>query len=227
MDNYMLVRLFLIILAVVTLIVMVQRYNKLQQYNDSERYHDFVGYNAGNMQPVPMGTSIVSSAGAARPIEPTPEPLPPLPPKQVATPARQQIAHDARAVAKFQTAENDITRFYDDLDSSESSSRDTDYKRPGDCFPKDKLTAEDLLPRDAVNTKWAKVNPVGHGSVKDANFLQAGYHVGLNTSQGAKRNGNLQFRSEPPNSKAIVSPWLNSDYEPDLLRKPLEVGENM
>ncbi len=97
---------------------------------------------------------------------------------------------------------------------------------PNDCFPKDKLTAEDLLPSDAANTKWAQVNPAGQGSVKDQNFLQAGYHVGLNTTQGTMKNANLQLRSEPAAPQVNVSPWLNSSYSPDLMRRPLEIGEN-
>ena len=220
MDNYMWVRVLLIILAIVTLAVMVQRYNSLQQQRDSERFRDYIAYNNGNVQAIPVPVA----DGAMSRIEPMPEPLPSMPPRRVATPSRKQIAEDTRAIAEFQTAETDAaTTFYDEF---EKALGDGEVKRSGSCFPKDKLTAEDLLPRDAVDSKWAQVNPMGHGSLRDGNFLQAGYHVGLNTSQGAKRNGNLQFRSEPPNSKAAVSPWLNSDYEPDLLRKPLEVGEN-
>jgi hypothetical protein len=95
-----------------------------------------------------------------------------------------------------------------------------------DCFPKDRLTASDLLPKDAANSAWAQVNPAGQGDVKDQNFLQSGYHVGLNTTQGATRNGNMQIRSEIPNPQNNVSPWLNSTLAPDLLRKPLEIGED-
>ena len=214
------VRLLLIILAIVTLVVMVQRYNSLQQQRDSERFRDYISYNNGNVHAIPVPVA----DGAMSKLEPMPEPLPSLPPRRVATPSRNQIAEDTRAVAEFQTSDTDAaTTFYDEF---EKAFGDGEIKRSGSCYPKDKLTAEDLLPRDAIDSKWSQVNPMGHGSLKDGNFLQAGYHVGLNTSQGAKRNGNLQFRSEPPNSKAVVSPWLNSDYEPDLLRKPLEVGEN-
>lgn len=107
------------------------------------------------------------------------------------------------------------------------SSADADAQGlPNDVFPKDKLTADDLLPKDAANSKWSQVNPAGQGSVKDQNFLQAGYHVGLNTTQGTMKNANLQLRSDPPAPKTLVSPWLNSSYEPDLMRKPLEIGDS-
>jgi hypothetical protein len=98
---------------------------------------------------------------------------------------------------------------------------------PNDCFPRDRLNAEDLLPKEAAaNSKWAQVNPAGQGDVKDQNFLQAGYHVGLNTTAGTMKNANLQIRSEPPNPRTVVSPFLNSSYEPDVMRRPLEIGEN-
>jgi hypothetical protein len=102
----------------------------------------------------------------------------------------------------------------------------TGQQLPNDCFPKDRLTADDLLPQDAANSRWAQVNPAGQGDVKDQNFLQSGYHVGLNTTLGNKRNGNLQFRSEPINSQKVVSPWLQSTIVPDTQRRPLEIGED-
>jgi len=222
MDNGMLIRILIIVLAVVTLVVIVQRYNKLQQYKESERFYDYSNGNGIRVIPADMSTSAPIKHPA--PVPPSDDPLPSLPPDNVATPSRDQIANDQRAIAYFQKSQDDITKFYDEF--AGPSFEDSDCaKKPSSCVSKNKLTADDLLPRDASNTKWAQINPVGAGTIKDQNFLQAGYHVGLNTSQGAKRNGNWQVRSEPPNSKAIVSPWLNSDYEPDLLRKPLEVGE--
>ena len=93
-----------------------------------------------------------------------------------------------------------------------------------ECFPKDKLTAEDLLPKDAANSKWAQVNPAGQGDLKDQNFLNAGYHVGINTVGTSLRNPNLQLRSEPPNPHMKVSPWNQTTIESDLNRRPLEIG---
>lgn len=95
---------------------------------------------------------------------------------------------------------------------------------PKDCFPKDKLTPEDLLPSDAANSEWAQVNPAGQGDVKNKNYLTAGYHVGINTVGNTLRNPNMQLRSEPPNPQAQVSPWLQSTIEPDLNRRALEIN---
>jgi hypothetical protein len=233
MDNYMVIRLMLIIFAVVTLGVMIRRYNNLQQYKQSEKFYDRSAHSHTDyIQPTgfyssqPFGPRNKSEHPSDQPMaalaegDPAARPghLPDMPADEVATPARRQIANDARKVAYTQLAPNSG----EFLDSFES----TVFKPDKDCYMKDKLTAEDLLPKDAYNSKWAKVNPDGQGSIKSQNFLQAGYHVGLNTSQGSKRNSNLQFRSEPPAPKTMVSPWLNSEIEPDLLRRPLEVGEN-
>uniref|UniRef100_A0A6C0CQT9 Minor capsid protein P11 C-terminal conserved region domain-containing protein n=1 Tax=viral metagenome TaxID=1070528 RepID=A0A6C0CQT9_9ZZZZ len=92
------------------------------------------------------------------------------------------------------------------------------------CFPRDRLTAEDLLPKDAANSKWAQMNPMGQGDVRDQNFLTAGYHIGINTQGQSLRNANYQLRSEPANPQMPVSPWNIATIEPDINRKPLEIG---
>lgn len=94
----------------------------------------------------------------------------------------------------------------------------------GSCFPRDRLSAEELLPKDAANSKWAEMNPSGQGDVRDSNFLSAGYHVGINTTGSSLKNPNYQLRSEPPNPQVAVSPWQQSSITPDLNRRSLEVG---
>jgi hypothetical protein len=91
---------------------------------------------------------------------------------------------------------------------------------PG-CFPRDKLSAEDLLPKDAANSMWSQVMPAGQGDLSDKNFLTAGYHVGMSSS--VMRNANYGIRSEPPNPQMVVSPWMNTTIDPDVMRRPLEV----
>jgi len=90
-------------------------------------------------------------------------------------------------------------------------------------FPKDQLTAQELLPQDN-SSLWAQVNPSGEGSLKDRSFLQAGYNIGINTVGQTLRNANLQLRSEPPCPQVAVSPWIQSTIEPDVSRKPFEIG---
>lgn len=99
-----------------------------------------------------------------------------------------------------------------------------DNKYPRDCFPKDKLTPDDLLPKDAANSLWSQVNPAGQGDVQNINFLTAGYHFGINSVGSTLRNANTGLRSEPPNPQMKVSPWNQTTIEPDLNRRPLEIG---
>lgn len=110
----------------------------------------------------------------------------------------------------------------------ESNFKEVDFTNtqmnPKECFPKDKLTAEDLLPKDCANSKWAQVNPAGQGDVKDKNYISAGYHVGINTVGTSLRNPNLQIRSEPPNPQLKVSPWNQTTIDMDLNRRPMEIG---
>ena len=94
---------------------------------------------------------------------------------------------------------------------------------PTDCYPKDTLTAAELLPGDA-NSKWAQVNPAGQGELGDQNFLEAGFHIGTNTIGQTLRNPNLQLRSEPSNPQLKVSPWMQTTIEPDSNRRGLEIG---
>ena len=94
------------------------------------------------------------------------------------------------------------------------------------CYPRDRLTADDLLPKDAADSKWARINPSGGGNVGDQNYLTAGYHVGVNTVGQSLRNANLQLRSEIPNPQNAVGPWLISTIEPDLRQNTLEIGSS-
>lgn len=96
--------------------------------------------------------------------------------------------------------------------------------RLASCYPKDSLTAEELLPQDNASSQWAQVYPTGEGTLKDKNFLQSGYLRGIDTVGQTLRNANLQLRSEPPNPQVQVSPWLQSTIEPDVNRRPFEIG---
>lgn len=94
-----------------------------------------------------------------------------------------------------------------------------------DCYPKDRLTKDDLLPKDAANSLFAQVNPAGQGSVEDGNLLSAGHHMGINTVGNSLRNANYQLRSDPPIPKIPnLSPWNNTTIEYDSNRRPFEIG---
>jgi hypothetical protein len=94
------------------------------------------------------------------------------------------------------------------------------------CYPRDRLSADDLLPKDAANSRWAQMNPAGQGDISDINFLTAGYHIGINSVGSTKKNPNLQLRSEPANPQVVVSPWFQSTIQPSDIgnRRPFEIG---
>lgn len=96
-----------------------------------------------------------------------------------------------------------------------------DAEKPANCYPKNQLTPQELLPGDA-NSKWAQVNPMAAGDISGKNFLNAGSLIGVNTVGQSMRNANQQLRSEPPNPQGQVSIWNQSTIEPDLQRRPLE-----
>lgn len=94
--------------------------------------------------------------------------------------------------------------------------------RPQDCFPKDQLSAKDLLPRDD-HSKWAQVNPEGSGDLQDQNFITAGYNFGIDTVGQSLRNASMDLRGDPiANPQVIVSPFGIPTIMPDLTRKPLQ-----
>ena len=87
------------------------------------------------------------------------------------------------------------------------------------------LTADELLPQNDM-ANWADIYPSGVGQLQNKNFLHAGHHVGINTVGQSLKNANYQLRSEPANPQVQVSPWMQSSFGPDLLRRPLEIGSD-
>lgn len=94
---------------------------------------------------------------------------------------------------------------------------------PQSCLNQQSANPADLLPSDP-NSAFAVGQPSGQGELANINLLKAGSLSGIDTVGGTLRNANLQLRSEPPNPRSQVSPWLNSTIEPDLMRVPLELG---
>jgi len=88
------------------------------------------------------------------------------------------------------------------------------------------LSPTDLLPQGGLGASWAATNPVGMGDLKGQSFLAPSYHYGINTVGQSLRNANLDVRSDPPNPRAAISPFLNSTIEPDSWRRELEIGES-
>jgi hypothetical protein len=129
--------------------------------------------------------------------------------------------HDKKIIESFDNPPSKKLNMNSNMHSSMNSNSDMSNDKV--CFPKEQLTADELLPTDN-SSLWAQINPSGEGSFKDKNFLQSGYHIGINTVGQTLRNANLQLRSEPPCPQVKVSPWLQATIEPDLGRKPFEIG---
>ncbi|MBE18314.1 MAG: hypothetical protein CMH79_06090 [Nitrospinae bacterium] len=97
------------------------------------------------------------------------------------------------------------------------------------CVRPPVLTPKDLLPKNGNSNEVQKFNeqhPDGEGILKGVNYLEATFHAGVNTVGQSLRNANLNLRAEPPNPRAIISPWMNSTIDADLSRKPLSDGLN-
>lgn len=94
---------------------------------------------------------------------------------------------------------------------------------PAGCYPRDQLTPSELIPKDK-NSVWAQQNPMGNGSLKGKNFLSAGALIGVNTVGQSLRNASWDLRSTAPNPQEPVSVFNNSTIEPDINRRPLEIG---
>ncbi len=95
-----------------------------------------------------------------------------------------------------------------------------------DPFPKGRMTSDDLLPKDAANSLWSKVNPAGQGDLKNVNLLDAGWNFGIDTQGQTLKNPNLQLRSEFPNPRKEVGPWGQSTIDNDCSHRYFEIGEH-
>tara|TARA_B110000503_G_C7060013_1_gene376246 strand:+ start:492 stop:1103 length:612 start_codon:yes stop_codon:yes gene_type:complete len=101
-------------------------------------------------------------------------------------------------------------------------------RTPSSCFPQKILTANELLPHDdsAAISDFNQDYPIGEGVKRGIEYLNSGYHIGVDTVGQSLRNANRQIRGEPPNPQVSVSPWLNSTIGPDLERRSLDGGES-
>ena len=138
--------------------------------------------------------------------------------------ARSNAAASAKATP--QTASG--VRASEPLGNNEMSLPVQFNRTPSQCYPQNTLTAGDLLPSEESKeiSEFNQNYPIGEGVLKGINFLSSGYHIGVNTVGQSLKNANRQLRSEPPNPQVSVSPWMNSSIGPDLLRRPLEVGDS-
>lgn len=192
LDNSMLFRIVLIVLAAFVLFALINYYSSKQNSQKIENFYEEALRKAQE------------SAVAEKPY--------------MSQEPQVKVSGQGQPVGKPQPAEEEFNEIYRSVDYSTQ-------QVPSDCFPKDRLTAEDLLPKDAANNRFSMASPAGQGALSDVNLLSAGSMIGISSVAGTLRNANLQIRSEPPNPQVVVSPWLQSTIAPEGgLRRPLEIG---
>jgi len=86
------------------------------------------------------------------------------------------------------------------------------------------LESGDLLPKGQLGASWSAVNPASYGDIQGQNFLDAGAHTNTAVSgvSQSNRNASWDIRSETPNPKANVGPWLQSTIEANPFKRGLD-----
>lgn len=114
---------------------------------------------------------------------------------------------------------------YEDYEYGEEEEAET-FAELGEAMPPVSSSqmwgvATDLLPKSSVaQANFGEFAPTD--ALRGANFLDPVKFIGVDTQGSSLKNANYDLRSSLPIAKNSVSPWLNSSYEPDLLRRPLE-----
>jgi hypothetical protein len=205
--------------------------------NDNEKYYNFEAFTtpAANSQAANAGSGegqVQQSSQNPRSVASNTNPNPNLAASGIGnySPSSPDF-NTAQMLDPNQTDNYDMTTQFSSVDaigggSGSSGADPMSQNGMQSCFPRDRLTASDLLPKDAADSKWARINPSGTGDIHDQNYLTAGYHVGINTVGQSLRNANLQLRSEIPNPQNAVGPWMISTIEPDLRQNTLEIGSS-
>lgn len=93
-----------------------------------------------------------------------------------------------------------------------------------DCFPRDVITPQELMPRDDSYNTWQQTSPPVNGHLADRNFLESGHHFGIDTISNTLKNPNLQLRSDPVIPQVQVGPWSQSTYGPDTNHRQFDIG---
>ena len=233
MSDTFVFRLMLVVIAIVILFALVAQYNKQKsaQEDDAKR--------------VVAPTAAPAHVPHAHAHALAPETYRPSP----SSAARQHLGAPVATVEGFQQPQSASSRLgvvpppapplaklvnadpapFESLDTEMYRAMDykpQDNSKPQpDAFPKDRLTKDDLLPKDAADTKWAQVNPAGQGDLENVNLLDAGWNYGIDTQGQTLKNPNLQIRSEFPNPRADIGPWNQSTIENDCSRRYFEIGE--
>lgn len=207
------VKLILILVAAVVLAAMVAWFKSKGSSGQSPSAAKPEGFRGRRGAAARRLERFEAPAAAAGPSDMAPAPVAPAPPA-----AGGMWAPGSPAPLEDMANE----QFLPVDDRASSSAASSAGGSDAGSFPGDRLKPEDLLPKDAANSKWAQAHPAGQGDIKDQNFLTAGYHMGYNTQGSSLRNASHDLRATPPNPRYTVSVWNQSTIEPDLNRRSLE-----
>jgi hypothetical protein len=86
------------------------------------------------------------------------------------------------------------------------------------------LQSSELLPKGQLGASWSAVNPASSGDIQGQNFLDAGSHTNTAIAgiSQSNKNASWDIRSETPNPRANVGPWLQSTIEANPFKRGLE-----
>ena len=149
------------------------------------------------------------------------------PDHQMADNGRPLEGREEVAVSKDEEEENNKPRVMDMSGVNPPKPMTNEGFRGRDsamCYPQATLRPSELLPGSNDVNQFSQIYPEGQGNLMNQNFLQSGFSQGIDTVGQTLRNANLQLRSEPPNPQIKVSPWNQTTIDPDLNRRPLEIG---
>jgi hypothetical protein len=205
-DNNYAIRILLVICAVAVLVLLILQFNKkmTEKSTISEEKSFKEKPFIENYENVKIVENNQDNKGAQMQFMPSREPVEIKNTSSNEVMASEPLSNEDYKAVDYDTSKNNM---------------------PSQCYPRDKLTAEDLLPKDSANNKWSEANPAGQGDVGDRNFLSAGFHIGTDTIGQSLRNANYQLRSDPPNPKLKVGPWNQSTIEFDQSRKHFEIND--
>lgn len=126
----------------------------------------------------------------------------------------------------YQNNSNAITGSFVDnngfapLDETKGSYATYEGKGNAKLTPDELFKVDKLLPQE-VKPDWFDVMPEPI-KVKNRHLINVVRPVGINTIGTSLKNPSYDLRGSPPCPKHVVSPWLQSSYEPDLNIKGLQ-----
>mgnify|MGYP001211492980 CR=1 FL=1 len=203
-------RLIILIIGVVILFMILSRNKGVVKHiqGQTDNIYTMRGGNA------PVNTTEVPVTAA--PVVVSPAPVTQAPVTQVAvTKAPETKAPETKApvtqapatkapVTQAPSISGFSTNSYASVNVNETAKTAADSMAHVQNSQNVELNAADLLPKDV------------------GNLLVAPRNLGINTVGNSLRNANLQIRSEPPNPRQQVSPWLQATIDPDLTRRQLD-----